>query len=60
MSTYKPILSDDPKDLEGASEWAKDQIKKIEREEVAADRIMDRIRPLLEKMSQKRKQLANT
>ncbi len=60
MSTYKPILSDDPKDLEGASEWAKDQIKKIEREEAAADRIMDRIRPLLEKMSQKRKQLANT
>ena len=60
MSTYKPILSDDPKDLEGASEWAKDQIKKIEREEAAADRIMDRIRPLLEKMSQKKKQLANT
>lgn len=46
MREFRPKLSEDPRDLEGASEWAKEEIEKMKREEAASDRIMERIRPL--------------
>ena len=55
MREFRPIFSEDPRDLEVASEWAKEEIEKMKREEAASDRIMERIRPLLEKMSNQRK-----
>lgn len=35
MKEFKPKLSDDPKDLEGAAEWALAEIERMEKEEQA-------------------------
>lgn len=35
MNKFRPKLSDDPKDLEGAAEWALAEIERMEKEEQA-------------------------
>ena len=35
MNKFRPNLSDDPKDLEGAAEWALAEIERMEKEEQA-------------------------
>lgn len=50
------VLSEDPKDLEGASEWAEAEIDRIEREKEAAREITIELRPYIERARQKRKE----
>ena len=55
------VLSEDPKDLEGASEWAQGEIKRMEREREAAKELTIELRPYIERARQKRKlRLANS
>ena len=46
MTTFKPILSEGPKALEGASEWADKELEKISKEREASKMIYERIKPL--------------
>ena len=43
---FRPVLSEDPKALEGASEWAQKELERIEKEEEAAKMVYERIKPL--------------
>ena len=43
---FEPTLSEDPKALEGASEWAQKELDKIEKENEAAKMVYERIKPL--------------
>ena len=44
--SFKPTLSEDPKALVGAAEWAQKEIEKLERENEAAQVVYERIKPL--------------
>ena len=47
MEKYKFILSEYPKDLEGASEWADAEIRKAEKQEKAEQMVQERIKPFI-------------
>ena len=50
------VLSEDPRDLEGAAEWAQEEIKRIEREQEAARELTIELRPYIERARQKRQE----
>lgn len=50
---FEPNMSEDPKALEGAAEWAKAELDKIEKEEAASKIVYERIRPLREEAFRK-------
>ena len=46
MTTFKPLLSEKPQALEGAIEWADEELKRIKKEKEDAQIIYERIKPL--------------
>lgn len=54
MRKFKPILSDDPNDLEGAAEWAKAEIERMEKEEKSQKVLMEHMRPFIMEIAMKR------
>lgn len=54
MREFRPILSDDPKDLEGAAEWAKAEIERMEKEEKSQKVLMEHMRPFIMEIAMKR------
>ena len=46
MTTFKPILSEDSKALEGALEWADQELEKISKEKKKKKITYERIKPL--------------
>ena len=46
MADFKPILSEDPKALQGAIEWVDAELEKIQMEKEDAKVIYERIKPL--------------
>ena len=46
MTPFKPILSENPNALEGATEWADEELERIKKEKEDAKVIYDRIKPL--------------
>lgn len=54
MKEFRPILSDDPKDLEGAAEWAKAELERMEKQEKSARELLEHIRPLVMEIAVKR------
>ena len=55
------VLSEDPKDLEGALEWTRKEIERIKREEQDARELTDEMRPYLERAQKRRAdKLANS
>lgn len=46
MAAFKPILSEDPKALQGAIEWVDAELEKIQMEKEDAKVIYERIKPL--------------
>ena len=48
------VLSDDPKDIEGALEWTKEEIEKIKREENDARELTIEMRPYIERAQKRR------
>lgn len=57
---YKPILSEDPKALKGALEWADSELARIEKEKEDAKIIYERIKPLREEAFKKIHEKQNT
>ena len=49
------VLSEDPKDLEGALEWSEAEIERIEREQEAARELTIELRPYIERARQKKR-----
>lgn len=61
MRRFGNILSDDPKDLEGALEWAKKEIERMKREDEATAEVRMEMRPILERaMEIRNRRLART
>lgn len=54
MREFRPVLSDDPKYLEGAVEWAKAEIERIEKEEKSQKVLMEHMRPFIMEIAMKR------
>ena len=46
MTTFRPILSEDPKALNGAYVWAKEELARMEKEKEDAKVLYERIKPL--------------
>ena len=54
MSDYVFKLSDDPKDLVGAAEWASEEREKLKKQREVRDRAKERLRPFLEEAAKKK------
>lgn len=54
MKKYNPILSEKPKDLEGALEWAQQELEKEKRRKAAEERILEKIHPLIQELEAKK------
>lgn len=54
MKEFRPILSDDPKDLEGATEWVKAEIERMEKEEKSQKVLMEHMCPFIMEIAMKR------
>lgn len=54
MTTFRPKLSDDPKDMEGVLDWVRAEIDKEERQKRDSEEIMERIKPLTIELAKKR------
>lgn len=54
MREFKPVLSDDPKDLEGAVEWSKAEIERMEKEEKSQKVLMEHMRPIIMEIAMQR------
>ena len=50
------VLSDDPRDLEGAQEWTRAEIARIEREEADAIELTIEMRPYIERAQRMREE----
>ena len=46
MTEFRPILSEDPKALKGATEWADEELERIKKEKEDAKVIYERIKRL--------------
>ena len=49
MGRFGEVLSEDPKDLEGAYEWSRRELERIEREEEALKELRIEMRPAIER-----------
>lgn len=54
MKKFRPILSDDPKDMEGAAEWAKAELARMEKQEKSEKELLEHIRPFIMEIAVKR------
>lgn len=63
MTTFRPILSEDPKAMTGALEWAEEELAKTKKEKEDAQVVYERIKPLRQeafrKLREKEKLVVN-
>lgn len=63
MTTFRPILSEDPKAMIGALEWAEEELAKAKKEKEDAKVVYERIKPLRQeafrKLREKEKLVVN-
>ena len=58
MREFKPILSEDPKDMVGASEWAKAELERMEKQEKSQVALMEHMRPYILEVAKKKNLVA--